>query len=75
VEIKRRGDSRSASLVATEDLEAFEAEFDEMRETLEDLAIIRLLEQRVDADSGNRTPVEDVIRDLGFADLLSEATS
>lgn len=43
---------------------------EELEEELEDIALLRLLEQRILADDGNLTPVDDVIRELGFHDLL-----
>ena len=36
----------------------------------EDAALMRLVEARVLRDSGNLTPVDDVIRALGYDDLL-----
>lgn len=72
IEIHPRGEERSAYLVPAVDLEAAQQRIADLEDELEDIAWMRLLEQRV--QEGERlAPVEDVIRDLGFDDLLQEA--
>jgi hypothetical protein len=73
VEIQPRGEKRSAYLVPEVDIEKASLRIEELEDELEDVALMRLLEQRALADSGNLTPVDDVIRELGFEDLLDEA--
>ncbi len=43
-----------------------------LEDELENLAIAMLLEERLAASSGTTTPIEDVVRELGFAELLQE---
>lgn len=73
IEIQPRGEERSAYLVPEVDVEEAERRIEELEEELEDIALVRLVEQRALADSGNLTPVDDVIREFGFHDLLSES--
>lgn len=70
VEIQPRGEKRSAYLVPAADLEDAQRRIEELEEELEDIALVRLVEQRMLSDSGNLTPVDDVIREFGFHDLL-----
>ncbi len=70
IEIQPRGEERSAYLVPEVDLEGAERRIEELEEELEDIALLRLIEQRTLAESDNRTTVDDVIRELGFHDLL-----
>jgi hypothetical protein len=70
VEIRPRGEDHSAYLVPGVDLVNAARRIEELEEELEDIALLRLLEQRILADDGNLTPVDDVIRELGFHDLL-----
>ena len=71
VEIQPRGEDRSAYLVPEVDVEAAQRRIDALEEELEDIALVRMLEQRAAADTGNLTYVDDVIRDLGLDELLS----
>jgi hypothetical protein len=73
VEIQPRGEERSAYLVPEVDIEKASLRIEELEDELEDVALMRLLEQRALADSGNLTPVDDVIIEFGFEDLLDEA--
>jgi hypothetical protein len=73
VEIQSRGEQRSAYLVPQVDVEDATRRIEKLEDELEDIALVRLLEQRVLADSGRLTPVDDVMREFGFHDLLSEA--
>jgi hypothetical protein len=70
VEIQPRGEERSAYLVPEVDLQEAERRIEELEEELEDIALVRLIEQRTLAESGNLTTVDDVIREFGFHDLL-----
>lgn len=70
VEIQPRGEERSAYLVPEVDLEEAERRIEKLEEELEDIALMRLIEQRTLAESGNLTAVDDVIREFGFHDLL-----
>ncbi len=54
------------------DIEAAQRRIEELEEELEDVALVRLLEQRTLSGSGNLTHVDDVIREFGFQDLLNE---
>ncbi len=71
VQIQPRGEDRSAYLVPEVDIEAAQRRIDSLEEELEDIALVRMLEQRAAADTGNLTYVDDVIRDLGLGKLLS----
>lgn len=71
VEIHPRGEQRSAYLVPEVDLEEAERRIEDLEEEIEDIVLVRLIEQRTLAESGNLTDVDDVIRELGFNDLLS----
>jgi len=73
IEIQPRGEERSAFLVPEVDLEAAQQRIEELEEELEDVALVRMLEHRVQADPGNLTHVDDVIRELGFDELLAGA--
>jgi hypothetical protein len=42
----------------------------ELEEELENIAIGFALQERLDSSSGGTTPARDVIRELGFDDLL-----
>lgn len=75
VQIQPRGEERSVYLVPEVDLEDAERRIEELEEELEDIALMRLLEQRALSDSGGLTPVDDVIREFGFHDLLDESAS
>jgi hypothetical protein len=70
VEIQPRGEERSAYLVPEIDVENAERRIQELEEELEDISLVRLVEQRFLADRENLAPVDDVIRELGFDDLL-----
>jgi hypothetical protein len=72
VRIQPRGEARCAYLVPEVDLEDAERRIGELEEELEDVALMRLLEQRALDDDGKLTPVDDVIAELGFHDLLDE---
>lgn len=72
VVIHPRGEERSAFLVPEVDIEAAEQRIEELEEELEDVALVRLMEQRTLMDAGNLTHVDDVIRELGFDELLND---
>jgi len=72
VVIHPRGEERSAYLVPEVDIEEAERRIEELEEELEDVALVRLMEQRALTDNGNLTHVDDVIREFGFHDLLAE---
>jgi hypothetical protein len=71
VQIQPRGEARSAYLVPEVDVEAAQRRIDALEDELEDIALVRMLEQRAAADTGNLTYVDDVIRELGLDELLS----
>lgn len=73
VAIQPRGEKRSAYLVPEVDIEAIRRQVEELEEELEDIALMRLIEERIAKGSGKATPIEDVIRELGYEDLLGEA--
>ena len=72
VEIAPRGEERKALLVPEVDIEAAEREIAELRETLEDIELMRIIEERMVGRQGTGTPLADVIRELGQEDLLEE---
>jgi predicted type IV restriction endonuclease len=72
VEILPRGEERKALLVPEVDIEAAEREIAELRETLEDIELMRIIEERVVTGRETGTPLEDVIRELGRDRLLDE---
>jgi len=65
VEIQPRGEDRSAFLVPAVDVEAAQRRIASLEEELEDIALMRMLEQRATADRGRLTHIDDVIRELG----------
>ena len=75
VQIRPRGEERSAYLVPEVDLEDAERRIEELEEELEDVGLMRLMEQRALSDSGKLTHVDDVIRELGFDELLTDAST
>jgi hypothetical protein len=72
VEISPRGEERKALLVPEVDIEAAEKQIADLQETLEDIELMRIIEERVGGGDGTGTPVADVIRELGQEDLLEE---
>ncbi len=70
VEIQPRGEQRSAYLVPEVDLQEAERRIETLEEELEDIALMRLIEQRTLSESTTHTPVDDVIGKFGFHDLL-----
>jgi hypothetical protein len=73
VEIQPRGERRSAYLVPEVDLEAAQRRIAELEEELEDVALVRMLEERLQRDTGNLTPVDDIIGAFGFDELRSDS--
>jgi hypothetical protein len=73
VEISPRGEERKALLVPEVDIEAAEKQIADLQETLEDIELIRIIEERVVTGEEGGTPLEDVIRELGQDDLLDES--
>jgi len=69
--IQPRDETRGAYLIPEIDVTAAERHIQELEEELEDIALMRLLEQRTLSGTGALTPVDDVIRELGFDALLS----
>lgn len=74
VQIQPRGEEGSAYLVPEVDLEAAERRIEALEEELEDIGLMRMLEQRMRVETGALTDVDDVIREFGF-DELTEAPS
>jgi len=72
VEIQPRGEERSAYLVPEVDLKEAARRIEDLEDELEDVALVRLLEQRILADNGHLTPVDEVISEFGFHDLLGD---
>jgi uncharacterized sporulation protein YeaH/YhbH (DUF444 family) len=70
VEIQPRGEERSAYLVPAVDLEDAERRIQELEQELEDISLVRLIEQRFLEGRENLTPIDEVIHELGFDDLL-----
>lgn len=57
-------------LVPEVDAQAAVERITELEEELENIAIGLALQERLDTSSGGTTPARDVIRELGFDDLL-----
>ena len=72
IEILPRGEDRKALLVPEVDIEAAERQIAELQETLEDVELMRIIEERVLTGEESGTPLEDVIRELGRGHLLDE---
>jgi hypothetical protein len=72
VEISPRGEERKALLIPEVDIEAAEHQIAELQETLEDIELMRLIEERLASGTETGTPLADVIRELGQEDLLED---
>ena len=72
VEIKPRGESRSASLVPTIDLEAAEDESAKLHEELENAGIALFLLDRLNRTSGDRLSEAEFLEGIGMADFARE---
>jgi hypothetical protein len=72
IEILPRGEERKALLVPEVDIEAAERQIAELQETLEDIELMRIIEERVVTGDETGTPLRDVIRELGQEDLLED---
>jgi len=72
VEILPRGEQRKALLVPEVDIEEAERRIADLEETLEDVELMRVIEERVVSGKEPGAPIEDVIRELGQEDLLDE---
>jgi cell division GTPase FtsZ len=75
IEIHPRGVQGKALLVPEVDIEAAERQIAELQETIEDIELIRLIEERTSTGKETGTPLADVIRQFGHADLLDERPS
>jgi len=75
VAIQPRGESRRALLVPEVDVEATERYIEELEETIEDIELMRLIEERTVTGEETGSPLADVIRELGQEDLLGEGTA
>lgn len=72
VEIKTRGEKRSASLVPTIDLDAAEARIGELEEALENAGIALFLQERLGETSGERLTSEEFLRGIGMDEFVEE---
>jgi hypothetical protein len=72
IEIQPRGEERKALLVPEIDIEAAERQIAELQETIEDIELMRLIEERVITGEESGTPLADVIREFGEDDLLGD---
>lgn len=72
VEIKPRGEERTASLVPTIDLDAAEDRIDELEEQLENAGIALFLHERLSATSGQRLSAEEFLRGIGMDEFVEE---
>ncbi len=75
VEIHPRGESRSAFLIPEVDVEAARIRIEELEEELEDVALLRFVEERVARSAGKTTAIEDLARELGHEDLLEDESA
>lgn len=74
VEIQPRGEEGRALLVPEVDIEEAERHIAELEETIEDIELMRLVEERVITGKERGTPIDDVIREFGFEqELLGES--
>jgi hypothetical protein len=69
IEIQPRGEERKALLIPEVDIEEAERQIAELQETIEDIELMRLVEERVTGEESG-TPLADVIREFGEEDLL-----
>ncbi len=72
VAIQPRGESRRALLVPEVDVEATERYIEELEETIEDIELMRLIEERTATVEETGTPLAEVIREFGQEDLVGE---
>lgn len=73
VEIQPRGEERKALLVPEVDIEEAERQIAELQETIEDIELMRLVEERVITGKEKGAPLADVIRGFGQDDLLGDS--
>jgi hypothetical protein len=72
VEIHPRGAERSAFLVPGVDVEQAQRQIEALEEELDDIALLRFLEDRIARSLGKTTTIEDFARELGHEDLLED---
>lgn len=72
VEIKPRGERRSASLVPTIDLDAAERRIEELEEELENAGIALFLQDRLSKTSGKRLSAEEFLRGIGMDEFVEQ---
>lgn len=72
VEIRPRGEQRSASLVPTIDLDAAEDRIEELEEELENAGIALFLHQRLSEAGSSRLSAEEFLREIGMDELAGE---
>ncbi len=72
IEIHPRGEERKALLVPEVDIEEAERQIAELQETIEDIELMRLVEERVVTGKESGTPLAEVIREFGEDDLLED---
>jgi hypothetical protein len=76
VAIQPRGEEGRALLVPEVDIAEAERHIAELEETIEDIELMRLVEERVKGGAERGTPIDDVIRRFGFEEeLLGERPS
>lgn len=72
VEIKPRGEQRSASLVPTIDLDAAEERIEELEEELENAGIALFLHERLSTTGGKRLSAEEFLEEIGMDEFVRE---
>jgi hypothetical protein len=70
IEIQPRGEERKALLIPEVDVEEAERQIAELQETIEDIELMRLIEERVVTGEESGTPLAEVILEFGEEDLL-----
>jgi hypothetical protein len=74
VEIQPRGEERSASLVPTIDLDAAEAEIEELKEDLENAGIALFVLDRLNRTERRRLSEDEFLAEIGMTDYAEGLT-
>ena len=72
VEIRPRGETRSASLVPTADLEATERRIEQLEEELENAGIALFLQERLAGGEGKRLSAEEFLREIEMDEFVEQ---
>ena len=72
IEIKTRGQQRSALLIAAVDAEAMEARVDQLEEDLENAGIALYVQERLDRSDGKRIDASTFLNGIGMGEFIDE---